>query len=99
MSHAYRKGSRNRISMWNWLGTLALMLIPGVNIIALFLFLFLGKAQPKRSFALAGLLLIAILAILTLLAFIFFPAQLLRFAEDLRPSAESLVSPSPTPFF
>ena len=91
MSRAQTRGSRNRICIWNWMGTIFVCLIPGVNIIALFLFRFLAKAQPKRTFAGAALLLMLLFAILTIVAFIVFPAQLLEFAEWLR----SLVQTQP----
>ena len=48
--------SRNRVSILNWMWTIVLACIPGVNIIALFLLAFLSKKQPKRAFAAACLL-------------------------------------------
>lgn len=76
--------SRNRVSVLNWMWTVVLACIPGVNIIALFLLAFLSKKQPKRTFAIAALILMLIVAILVFVAFLAFPAQLLSFGEWLR---------------
>ena len=76
--------SRNRVSVLNWMWTILLACIPGVNIIALFLLAFLSKKQPKRSFAVAALLLMLIVAILIFVAFLVFPAELLAFGDWLR---------------
>ena len=78
------RSSRNRVSILNWMWTILLACIPGVNIIALFLLAFLSKKQPKRSFAVAALLLMLIVAILIFVAFLVFPAELLAFADWLR---------------
>ena len=43
------RSSRNRVSVLNWMWTIVLACIPGVNIIALFLLAFLSKKQPKRT--------------------------------------------------
>lgn len=75
---------KRRVSVINWLGTLILYAIPGVNLIALILMASLSKAQAKRAFAIAGILLMIVTALLIVSAFLFFPEQLLRFAEWLR---------------
>ena len=78
------RSSRNRVSVLNWMWTIVLACIPGVNIIALFLLAFLSKKQPKRTFAAAALVLMLIVAILIFVAFLVFPAELLAFGEWLR---------------
>ncbi len=78
------RSSRNRVSILNWLWTIVLACIPGVNIVALFLLAFLSKKQPKRTFAAAALILMLIVAILIFVAFLVFPAELLAFGEWLR---------------
>ena len=78
------RSSRNRVSVWSWMWTILLSCIPGVNIIVLFLLAFLAKQQPKRTFAIAGLVLMLIFAVLVFAAFLIFPAQLLSFSEWLR---------------
>ena len=76
--------SRNRVSVWSWMWTILLACIPGVNIIALFLLAFLAKKQPKRTFAVAWLVLMLIVAVLIFAAFLLFPSELLAFSEWLR---------------
>ena len=78
------RSSRNRVSVLNWMWTIVLACIPGVNIIALFLLAFLSKKQPKRTFAAAALVLMRIVAILSFVGFLVFPSELLSFGEWLR---------------
>lgn len=78
------KQKKTKICVWNWLGTLALSAIPGVNLIAWILFIIFAKNQNKRSFAIACIVLTAVLAALVFAAFIAFPEQLTRLAADLR---------------
>ena len=84
-----------KVSVWNWIGTLILLSIPGVNIIALILTIILAKAQAKRSFAIAVLILTVLCAVLVSAAFIVFGAELSQFAADLRggDAVSLLVSP------
>ncbi len=71
------------ISVLNWIGTLILTGIPGVNIIALVLFATLGKSRSKRTFAGAMLILMAIGVVLSSAAFLIFGDQLTDFAQKL----------------
>lgn len=86
MSSAEKSGkSRSkRVSVWNWLGTLILLGIPGVNLIALIAFLILSKAQAKRSFCVAYLILLVLAVALVCGAFLAFPKELSDFANQLR---------------
>lgn len=89
------KSKSRRISVWNWMGTLILCGIPGVNIIALILFIALSKSASKRNFAIAALVLLALVLALVCAAFLIFPQQLSQFAADLRggDALNLLVSP------
>lgn len=78
------KSKHRKISVWNWLGTLALSAIPGVNLIAWILFIVFAKSQNKRSFAIACIVLTLLVAALICAAFVAFPQQLARLAADLR---------------
>ena len=69
------------ISVLNWMGTLILAAIPGVNILSFVLFLILGRSRSKRTFAAASLILMGVFAILTVAAFMLFGAQLTDFAN------------------
>ena len=84
-SRKYRK-----VSVWNWMGTLILSAIPGVNLIAMILFIIFAKAQAKRSFAVAMLVLMLLGVALTCAAFILFSAELSAFADLLRSGAPVL---------
>lgn len=75
-----------KISVLNWIGTLILCAIPGVNILVLLGYAFFSKAQAKRSFAVAMILLIIFTAILICAAFLVFPEQLAQLASQLRGS-------------
>ena len=84
MSRAETRRQRGyRISVWNWLGTLVLSAIPGVNIIAWILMIIFAKRQPKRSFAIAALVLTVLCAALIAAAFFLFGAQLKDMAREL----------------
>ena len=74
---------RKSISILNWMGTLVLCAIPGVNIIALILIAALAKSKSKRHFAGAALILIGIAAVLTVVAFAVFGEALTQFAQAL----------------
>lgn len=78
------KSKGRRVSVLNWMGTLILCAIPGVNVVALILFIIFAKAQPKRSFAIASLILTLLVFALICAAFLIFPEELSRFAADLR---------------
>lgn len=94
-SEKNNKTKYRKVSLWNWLGTLILCSIPGVNIIALILTAILAKAQAKRSFALAMLLLMFLCAAIICAVFLLFPQELSQFAADLRggDAVNLLISP------
>lgn len=83
MSRTDDTPKRRGVSVLNWMGTLILTSIPGVNIIALILFAALSKSRSKRTFAGAALILMAICAILSVAAFLVFGDWLTEFAHGL----------------
>lgn len=90
MSSAEKSGrisKSRRVSVWNWLGTLILLAIPGVNILALIAFLALSRAQAKRSFCVAYLILLILAVVLVCGTFLAFPKELSEFAAQLRTMA------------
>lgn len=95
MGRATKNKGGKRISILNWMGTLVVCSIPGVNLIALILFIILAKNPSKRSFAIAGLILFAIMAVLICAAFLIFPEQMAEFAAYLR--GGDAVTPLVTP--
>ena len=84
---------KNRISVLNWMGTLLVCAIPGVNILAAICFLIFAKSASKKTFALAMLLwmLIAVIAAVALLVAL--PDQAASLADWLRQVA---AKPAPT---
>ena len=79
-----KSSGRRQPSILNWMGSLVLYAIPGVNLIFLILSAIFAKSTSKRSFAIAGILLIVISALLTFLAFMLFPDFFTRLAEYMR---------------
>lgn len=85
------KTSKKQPSILNWMGTLILYAIPGVNLIFLILSAIFAKSTSKRSFAIAGILLMVLCALLTFAAFAIFPDFFGRLSESMR----SLAHPAP----
>ena len=88
------KNNKNKkVSVWNWIGTMILMGIPGVNLISAILFLIFAKAQAKRSFCIAWLILSVLGIVLLCAAFLFLPDVMTAVADGLRAAvAEPVVS-------
>ena len=78
------KLSKKQPSILNWMGTLFLYGIPGVNLIFLIISAIFAKSASKRSFAIAGILLIVVLAVLVFAAFAIFPDFFNRLTEAMR---------------
>ena len=78
------KNSRRTPSVLNWLGTLILYSIPGINLIFLILSVIFAKSSAKRGFAIAGILLIVLAIILTCAAFAVFPDYFNNLADIMR---------------
>ena len=78
------RNGKNRPSVINWMGTLLLCAIPGFNLIFLILSAIFAKSGAKRNFAIAGILLMVLLAILTLAAFAVFPEFFTNLADSIR---------------
>ena len=81
------KTGKRTPSVLNWMGTLILYAIPGVNLIFLILSAIFAKSTSKRSFAVAGILLIILCALLTFAAFAIFPDFFTKLAETMRQAA------------
>ena len=87
------KSSKNKkVSVWNWIGTIILMGIPGVNLISAILFIIFAKAQAKRSFCIAWLILSILCLVLLCAAFLFLPELMTSISDLLRAAAEPVVS-------
>ena len=78
------KSKEKRISVWNWMGTLVLSAIPGVNILAWILFIIFARTRSKRNFAIACIVLMLLFGVLVCAAFLVFPLELAQLADNLR---------------
>ena len=90
MSSAEKNSKSNKsrkVSVWNWIGTLILMGIPVVNIISAILFIIFAKAQAKRSFCAAWLILVVVSVALLCAGFLFLPELMTQISEFLRSGA------------
>ena len=82
-----KSGKSKRVSVWNWMGTILLMAIPVVNVISAILFIIFAKAQAKRSFCIAWLILAALGLVLLCAAFLFLPELMTALSDLLRSAA------------
>lgn len=78
------KNGKNRPSVLNWMGTLILYGIPGVNLIFLILSIIFAKSAAKRNFAIAALILMVLYAALIFTAFAVFPEYFMQLGQTLR---------------
>lgn len=81
------KKTKGKISILNWMGTLFLTSIPGVNLIALICFLIFAKSSSKKTYAAAALIWILILMIALVVLAVVFAPQLPVLAEAIRDQA------------
>lgn len=87
------KNGKNRPSVLNWMGTLILYSIPGVNLIFLILSIIFAKTGAKRNFAIAGLLLMVLALVLLCAAFALFPDFFTRMAQSMREAGQVISIP------
>ncbi len=71
------------ITVFNWMITLILSAIPGVNVIFFVLSLIFAKSRPKRTFAGAALILTVLFAAIIVAAFMIFGDEIVDFARRL----------------
>ena len=87
------KNGKNRPSILNWMGSLILLGIPGVNLSFLILSIIFAKTSAKRNFAIAALLLMVLSVVLLCAAFVAFPDYFTRMAQSLRDASETVSIP------
>ena len=80
MAHA----KKNRISVLNWMGTLLLCAVPGVNLVAAICFIIFAKSPSKKTFGAAVLLWTLLLAAAVVAVLLVLPDQVAEFAAFLR---------------
>ena len=79
------KNGKNRPSILNWMGTLILYGIPGVNLILWIVWAFAAKRRSRKNFAIALLILTFIFAALIAAAICLFGTEILEWARQLDP--------------
>jgi len=87
------KNGKNRPSVLNWMGSLILYSIPGVNLIFLILSIIFAKTGAKRNFAIAALLLMVLCLVLVGAAFAIFPDFFLRVSQSMRDAGQAVSIP------
>ena len=93
MAHA----KKNKVSLLDWMGTLVLCAIPGVNLVACICFMIFAKSPSKKSFALAVLLWTVILVVAGIVLLLAMPDQIADFAAYLREQAGTMPAATPVP--
>lgn len=83
MSRTEDKPRRKPISILNWMLTLFVSAIPGVNLVGFVVMAIFAKNRSKRTFAGAALILSGIFVVLFVIAFLIFGDQIVEFARSL----------------
>ena len=78
----------SRISVLNWMGTLLLCAIPGVNLIFVLCTIIFAKSPSKKNFGWALLLWTLLLCIISAALLTIFPEQAAEIANALRAYAQ-----------
>ncbi|MGN0803460.1 MAG: hypothetical protein ACI4MF_12775 [Candidatus Faecivicinus sp.] len=92
-----RAKKTSKISVLNWMGTLLLCSIPGVNVIAVICFLIFAKSPSKKTFAAAMLAWMIIAVIVCAALLLALPEQAADLANALREAAAATPAPTLAP--
>lgn len=82
------KNGKKQPSVLNWMGTLILCSIPGVNLIFLILSAIFAKSSGKRNFAIASIILALLCTIITFALFAIFPDYFTNLGQTLRENGQ-----------
>lgn len=86
MSRAAERIAREQqISVINWMLTLLISMIPGVNLIAWIAWQFMPVKKVRKRFALAALLLTILLAIIFFVCFMVWGPQIVEWLKSVQP--------------
>lgn len=85
MSREEGRIRRKPVSIINWMLTIILSIIPGVNIIGFIAMMIFARNKSKKTFAAASLILCALTVVLFIAAFLFFGDQIVELASKLNP--------------
>jgi flagellar basal body-associated protein FliL len=78
------RNGKNSPSVLNWMGTLILYSIPGLNVLFIILTAIFAKSTAKRRFAIAAILLMLLGVALIIAAFVVFPEFFNEVAQAMR---------------
>ena len=83
MSREEGKIRRKPVSIINWMLTIILSVIPGVNIIGFIGMMIFAKNRSKKTYAAAALILCVLFAVLFIAAFLVFGDEIVELAGKL----------------
>ena len=83
MSRREDKPRKKPISILNWMLTIIVSIIPGINIVGFIAMMIFAQNRSKKNFAAAALLLTVIFAVLFVAAFLIFGDQIVEFTRTL----------------
>ncbi|MDO4547291.1 MAG: hypothetical protein Q4D04_04265 [Clostridia bacterium] len=87
---------RREVSVINWLGTLILSIIPGLNLVMFIIWAITSRRAVKRNFAKAAIILIALLIVITVVVCALWGEQLVEFFNGINPLIEQSVETTPS---
>ena len=83
MSREEGRSRRKPVSIINWMLTIILSIIPGINIIGFIAMMIFAKNRSKKTFAAAALILCILFAVLFIAAFLVFGDEIVELAGKL----------------
>lgn len=83
MSREEGRIRRKPVSIINWMLTIILSVIPGVNLIGFIVMMIFAKNKSKKTFAAAAFILCLLAAILFIAAFLIFGDEIVKLASKL----------------
>lgn len=83
MSREEGRNRRKPVSIINWMLTIILSVIPGINIIGFIAMMIFAKNRSKKTFAAAALILCILFAVLFIAAFLVFGDEIVELAGKL----------------
>ena len=83
MSRTEGRVRRKPVSIINWMLTIILSVIPGVNIISFIAMMIFAQNRSKKTYAAAAFILCVLLVVLVIAAFLFFGNEIVELVSKL----------------
>ena len=83
MSRAEARAKRKPVSILNWMLTIIMSIIPGVNIIGFIATMIFAKNRSKKTYAAAALILCVVFVVLFIAAFLIFGDKIVDLVSKL----------------